>query len=76
MDGLAKKRVNDQAKNLKINPNHNQRNIIANVAEIQTKQNYVKQKHRSSKAVTSGSDLSETQNEQTLNGQHRNSSSG
>lgn len=29
-----------------------------------------------SKAVTSGSDLSETQNEMTFNGQNRNSSSG
>lgn len=65
LDGLAKKRVINSSTVTTTN-NH--------ITEIHSKQNYVK-KHRS-KAVTSGSDLSETQNEMTFHGQNRNSSSG
>ncbi|XP_055300358.1 uncharacterized protein LOC129567469 [Sitodiplosis mosellana] len=71
LDGLAKKRVmNSRGSSATVTNNR------ITTTEIHSKQNYVKKHHRSSKAVTSGSDLSETQNELTFSGQNRNSSSG
>lgn len=72
LDGLAKKRIITQTK--EINNGNKQCHVIANVTQIHTKHNY--KKHRHIKAMTSGSDLSETLNETTFNAQNRNSSSG
>lgn len=67
LDGLAKKRVINSTTTTAITNNHH--------TEIHSKQQNFMKQHRS-KAVTSGSDLSETQNEMTFNAQNRNSSSG
>lgn len=69
LDGLAKKRVMNGS---------NSTNTITNnhITEIRNKQNYIKSKMHRSKAMTSGSELSEPHNELTFSGQNRNSSSG
>ena len=74
LDGLAKKRVMNSSSSKKetINCSSHTNQCIT---ELHSKQNYIK-KHRSKAITASGSDLSETQNEMTLHGQNRNSSSG
>lgn len=83
LDGLAKRRVITEYRNTQqITEIHHQHKQSYSKKHQHShshshKHNHShRNSHNNSKAITSGSDLSETQNEFTIGGQHRNSSSG